>query len=267
MTLKAYELRVIALDMIYRAGSGHLAGSFSVAEIITALYYRVLRVRPKDPCWPNRDRLVLSKGHACSILYAALADLGFFPMGDLLGFRELGSHLQGHPKIGTPGVDVSTGPLGMGASVATGMAFAGMKGEKFSVYAIMSDAEMDTGIVWEAALFASHNKLSNLTFITDRNLLQYTGCTESVLTLEPLVDKWRAFGWQVFQDDGHSIPDLLRSLEAPREDRPRIIIAKTTKGKGVGFMENSLKWHGTAPNLAEYKAAREELIVKCKMKM
>jgi transketolase len=258
---KANQLRLTALEMIYHAKSGHPAPAFSVAEIITTLYYRVLQIRPADPLWAHRDRLVLSKGHACSILYAALADSGFFPSHDLLHFRELGSHLQGHPKIGTPGVDASTGPLGIGASIAVGMAFAGRR-QGFAVYAILSDGEMDVGLVWEATLFAAHNGLSNLTFIVDRNLLQYTGSTETVLAIEPLADKWSAFGWEVLQVDGHSIHELLEAFEAPRNALPRVVIARTVKGKGVSFMENSLKWHGTAPGLEEYQAARAELLSK-----
>ncbi len=259
LTRKANQLRLMALEMIYHAGSGHPSPAFSVAEIITALYYRVLRVRHADPLWPGRDRLVLSKGHASSILYAALADRGFFPLQDLLHFRELGSHLQGHPKIGTPGVDASTGPLGLGASIATGMAFVG-KRQGFAVYAILSDGEMDIGLVWEAALFAAHNGLSNLTFIIDRNLLQYTGPTETILAIEPLADKWCAFRWEVLQVDGHSIHELLEAFEVPRNTLPRVVIAQTVKGKGVSFMENSLKWHGTPPSLEEYQAARAELL-------
>ena len=258
---KATQLRLTALEMIYHAGSGHPAPAFSAAEIITTLYYRVLQIRPADPLWPRRDRLVLSKGHASAILYAVLADRGYFPSQDLLHFRELESHLQGHPKIGTPGVDASTGPLGLGASIATGMAFAG-KRQGFAVYAILSDGELDTGLVWEAALFAAHNSLSNLTFILDRNLLQYTGSTEAVLAIEPLADKWSAFGWEVLQVDGHSIHELLEAFETHRSALPRIVIAKTVKGKGVSFMENSLKWHGTAPGLEEYQAARAELLTQ-----
>lgn len=259
LTRKTNQLRLMALEMIYHAASGHPSPAFSVAEIVTVLYYHVLRIRPADPLWPERDRLVLSKGHASSILYAALADSGFFPSQDLLHFRELGSHLQGHPKVGTPGIDASTGPLGLGASIATGMAFAG-KRQGFAVYAILSDGEMDIGLVWEAALFAAHNGLSNLTFIIDRNLLQYTGSTETVLALEPLADKWSAFRWEVLQVNGHSIRELLEAFETPRNALPRIVIARTVKGKGVSFMENSLKWHGTAPSLEEYLAARAELL-------
>lgn len=256
---KAYCLRLAALDMIHRAGSGHLAPAFSVAEIVTTLYYRVLDIRWADPC---RDRLVLSKGHACSVLYAALADLGFFPEDDLLSFRELESHLQGHPKFGTPGVEVSTGPLGLGASVATGMALAGMKRGGFAVYAILSDGELNAGVVWEAALFAAHNGLSNLTFVVDRNGLQYTGPTESVLAIEPLAAKWAAFGWQVLQVDGHDVSELLRAFEARRDCTPRVVIARTIKGKGVSFMEGSLDWHGKAPSLAEYQAAKAQLLAR-----
>src|SRR6266487_2888806 len=239
---KANQLRLTALEMIYHAKSGHPAPAFSVAEIITTLYYRVLQIRPADPLWAHRDS-------------------GFFPSHDLLHFRELGSHLQGHPKIGTPGVDASTGPLGIGASIAAGMAFAGRR-QGFAVYAILSDGEMDVGLVWEATLFAAHNGLSNLTFIIDRNLLQYTGSTESVLAIEPLADKWSAFGWEVLQVDGHSIHELLEAFEAPRNALPRVVIARTVKGKGVSFMENSLKWHGTPPNFEEYQAARAELLSK-----
>jgi transketolase len=261
LSLKANHLRLTALEMIYRAGSGHPAPAFSIAEIIATLYYHVLHIRPADPLWPYRDRLILSKGHACSILYAALADRGFFASSDLLHFRELGSHLQGHPKLGTPGIDASTGALGLGASIATGMAFAGKK-QNFSVYAILSDGEMNVGLVWETALFAAHNSLANLTFIVDRNTLQYTGPTEKVLAIEPLAEKWSAFGWEVLQVDGHNAHELLEAFNTPRTAFPRVMIARTIKGKGVSFMENSLKWHGTAPSLEEYQAARAELLAK-----
>src|SRR5579875_274662 len=258
---KANRLRLTALEMIYRAGSGHPASAFSVAEIVATLYFYILRVRPLEPLWEHRDRLILSKGHACPILYAALADLGFFPLEDLLHFREIGSHLQGHPKIGTPGVDASTGPLGLGASIATGMALAGIW-QKFRVFAILSDGEMDAGIVWEAALFAAHNGLSNLTFIIDRNGLKYTGPTENVMMIEPLGEKWTAFGWEVISIDGHTVSEVIQALQAPQNTRPRLVIARTVKGKGVSFMENTLKWHGTAPNNEEYQAARAELLAR-----
>jgi transketolase len=258
---KANDLRLMALDMIYCAQSGHLAPAFSIAEIIAALYYRVLRINPQDPLWQRRDRFVLSKGHACAILYAALAERGFFPLSDLQHFREISSHLQGHPKLGTPGIDASTGALGIGASIATGMAFAG-KMQDFSVYALLSDGEMNVGLVWEAALFAAHHHLSNLTFIVDRNMLQYTGATEEVLTIEPLPEKWLAFGWEVQVIDGHNVSELLDALCTRRGALPHMIIAHTIKGKGVSFMEHALKWHGTSPDPAEYQAARAELLAR-----
>ena len=256
---KANQLRLIALEMIYRAGSGHPGSAFSAAEIITTLYYSVLRIRPSEPLWPLRDRVVLSKGHACSILYAALADLGFYPTGDLNRFREIGSHLQGHPKLGTPGIDVSTGSLGAGASVATGFALAG-RHQGFSTYAILSDGEANAGIVWEAALFAAHHRLSNLTFVLDRNMLQYTGPTEKVLALEPLHSKWASFGWEVIEVDGHDTAELHSALQRRNASGPRIVIAHTIKGRGVSFMENALTWHGTAHSTPDYETAKAELL-------
>jgi transketolase len=262
LTRKADELRLHTLDMVFAAQSGHIAPAFSIAEIITVLYFRILRLKRGDPAWQGRDRFVLSKGHGCAALYAVLADLGFFSRNDLSSFRKLGSHLQGHPKTSTPGVDVSTGPLGLGASVACGLALGGSRFGKFNVYALLSDGELDAGIVWEAALFASHQRLANLTFIIDRNDMQYTGPTEAVLALEPLNEKWRSFGWEVKEVDGHDIQSLIDVFSQRPTGFPRVVLAHTIKGKGVSFMENVAKWHGTAPNENEYHAARRELLTR-----
>jgi len=259
---KADELRLQTLDMVFAAQSGHIAPAFSIAEIITVLYFRILRLKRSDPKWQGRDRFVLSKGHGCAALYAVLADLGFFPKKDLSSFRQLGSHLQGHPKTSTPGVEVSTGPLGIGASVACGLALGGSRFGKFSVYALLSDGEPDAGIVWEAALFASHHRLANLTFIIDRNDMQYTGPTEAILALEPLNEKWRSFGWEVKEVDGHDVQSLIDVFSQRLTGFPRVVLAHTIKGKGVSFMENVAKWHGTAPNENEYHAARRELLTR-----
>lgn len=259
---KADELRLHTLDMVFAAQSGHIAPAFSIAEIIAVLYFRVLRLKRSDPTWQGRDRFVLSKGHGCAALYAALADLEFFPKRDLSRFRKLGSHLQGHPKTSTPGVEVSTGPLGLGASVACGLALGGSRYGKFNVYALLSDGELGAGIVWEAALFASHHRLTNLTFIIDRNNMQYTGPTEAVLALEPLSKKWHSFGWEVAEVDGHNVESLIDALSRQPAELPRVVLARTTKGKGVSFMENVPKWHGTAPNENEYHAARLELLTR-----
>lgn len=260
---KARTLRLLAIEMIYRAGSGHPGGSLSAAEIVAVVYYRLLRHNPRRPHWPERDRFILSKGHAAPIVYAALADQGYFAKEELLTLRQVGSMLQGHPCRSTPGIEAS-GSLGHGLSIACGICYAAQKldSNDQSAYVLLGDGELGEGQVWEAAMFASHNGLENLIAIVDRNGLQHVGATEEVLRLEPLAEKWIAFGWHVEEVfDGHDIGSLLRAFARARavRGRPKVIIARTVKGKGVSFMENDLAWHGTAPDAGQFVAALREL--------
>ncbi len=254
------------VEMIGKAGSGHPGGSLSSADIISVLYFGdVLRVKPAQPMWPDRDRFVLCKGHAAPVLYAALANRGFFPADLLTTLRQLGSPLQGHPDCRkVPGVEVSTGSLGQGLSMAVGMALAGKLDKKrYKVWALMGDGECQEGQVWEAAMAASHYRLQNLIAIVDHNRLQIDGRVEDVMSLEPLTDKFKAFGWQVLTVDGHNVEKLLEVFQeaSQAEERPTVIVAETTKGKGVSFMENKKEWHGTAPKPEQVKQALDELTV------
>ena len=261
---KAAELRGDVLKMIYAAGNGHPGGSLSVMEILIALYYNVLNVDPKNPQWEDRDRLVLSKGHACPALYAVLADKGYFPKEDLLTLRKIDSHLQGHPDMTkTPGVDLNTGSLGQGVAVATGMALAAKYLKKgYQVYAIVGDGEIQEGLVWEAAMAAAHYKLDNLTVILDHNGLQIDGSNDQVMSLGDPVEKYKAFGFECFTVNGHDIDALTKVMKTPVHGRPKFICAETFKGKGVSFMENDHNWHGKAPSADELARALAELEVK-----
>ncbi|MGC8598208.1 MAG: transketolase [Thermoplasmata archaeon] len=262
LMLRANEIRRLAIDMIYNAQSGHPGGSLSSADILSALYFKVLRVDPKNPLWEERDRFVLSKGHASAAYYAALALRGFFPLEDLKTFRRIGSMLQGHPTIHVPGVDMTTGSLGQGFSNSLGMALSAKIDKKdYLVYVLLGDGECNEGIVWEAALSAAHNNLDNLIAILDRNMYQLDGATEKILSLEPLQDKFRAFGWNVFNVDGHNIEEILNAIDMAkrRNGKPNMIIARTIKGKGVSFMENTHEFHGKAPNKEQYERAIKEL--------
>lgn len=261
---KARLIRRYVIDMIGKAGSGHPGGSLSCADILATLYFGgVLNVDPEDPLSDERDRLVLSKGHAAPSLYAALALRGFFPLETLSTLRKLGSMLQGHPDCRkTPGVEASTGSLGQGLSVALGMALAGKMDKKsYRVFALLGDGECEEGQVWEAAMAAHHYGVDNLTAIVDHNHMQIDGKIEEVMSPEPLPDKWKAFGWQVFSVNGHDIRELLDAFEKARETRgvPSVIVAETIKGRGVSFMENAKEWHGKAPNPAELDKALREL--------
>jgi len=246
---KACELRLEVVDMISNSDirSGHFGGSLSAAEIVTTLYWHVMRVDPKNPGWEGRDRLVLSKGHAAPVVYAALAHKGFFDRKILRSYREKGSILQGHPDcLKTPGLDTSSGSLGQGLSLALGMALGARQiGKDYQVYALLSDGEIQEGMVWEAAMAASHHQVSNLTAVVDNNGLQVDGPVQEIMNIEPLEDKFRAFGWNCITVDDHDISSLLAAFEVrkSRRDRPFVIIAKTVKGKGVSFMENDIKWH------------------------
>lgn len=259
----AYALRMLALQMVFRAGSGHLGGSLSAADIVAGLYFSVLRIDPARPGWPDRDRFVLSKGHACPILYAALARRGFFPEKDLWTLRRLGSHLQGHPDMRkTPGVDATTGSLGQGISVAVGMALAAkLDIAPYRVYTLLGCGEMQEGQVWEAAMAGAHHSLDRLTAIVDYNGLQIDGTNREIMAIAPLADKWRSFGWHVQEIDGHNMRAILRSLEEAAHIRgqPSVIIARTVKGKGVAFMENDVEWHAGAPTKEQFEVAMAEL--------
>lgn len=263
LRLKAKKLRQDVLTMVHQAGSGHPGGALSVLDILVILYYKVMRVDPHNYRDPQRDRLVLSKGHACPALYAVLADKGFFPARHLKTLRRLGSPLQGHPDMHkTPGVEMSTGSLGQGLSVANGMALAArLDKSPRRVYAIMGDGEIQEGQIWEAAMTAAHYCLDNLTAFLDYNGLQIDGWTRDVKTLEPIVEKWRAFGWHTLEVDGHDYASLLEAIRRAQVNKgaPTMIIAHTVKGKGVSFMENQINWHGRAPDAAEYARALKEL--------
>jgi transketolase len=257
----ARQMRIDILDMVFRASSGHIDSSFSIVEILTALYGSVLRVRPSEPNWPQRDRLVLSKGHAAPALYAALSLRGFFARAELWSLRTSASPLQGHPRLSTPGVDAPTGSLGQGLSIAAGMAYAAERLRRYAatrVFAVLSDGELNEGQTWEAIMFAGHQKLASLYMIIDLNGLQYSGTTTEVLNITDLLSAIKAFGWAVMEADGHSIAQLRESLQECAE-APKAIIARTIKGKGVSFFENNLAWHGKVPTRAEYLSARAEL--------
>lgn len=259
---KSKKLRMDILRMLAKAQSGHTGGSLSAIDILTALYYHVMKHRPDDPKWVERDRFVLSKGHGAPALYAVLADCGYFPVEYLNRLRQLGSPLQGHPCVNTPGVEICTGSLGHGLSLANGMAL-GLKIDGISsrVYALMGDGECQEGQIWEAAMSASHYKLSNLTAIVDKNGLQIDGATSEIMNIDPIDEKFRAFGWQVLVIDGHDFSQLLSAFRFASEERccPTAIVARTIKGKGVSFMENNLEFHGRAPTDEELKWALAEL--------
>ncbi|MFH0876555.1 MAG: transketolase [archaeon] len=259
----ANKLRQLIIKMIHAAGSGHPGGSLSSVEIFTALYFDVMKHDPKKPDWDGRDRFVLSKGHVCPALYAAMAVSGYFPEEELLTLRKLGSRLQGHPHmLKLPGLEMSCGSLGQGLSLAAGICI-GLKMDKKPnrVFCLMGDGELDEGQIWEAAMTAAHYKLDNLVGIVDVNGLQIDGWTKDVKNLEPLFDKWRSFGWHVLEADGHNVSDVIDKLREAEHihSKPVAILCHTVKGKGVSFMENNAGWHGKAPNDEELKKAIEEL--------
>lgn len=260
---KALNIRKSIVEMIYKASSGHPGGALSCADILTVLYFSEMNVDVEHPKDENRDRLVLSKGHASAALYATLAEKGFFPKEDLLGFRNSNSILQGHPDMKKiPGVDMSTGSLGQGLSVANGMAIAGKLDQKnYRVYAILGDGEIEEGQIWEAAMTASHYKLDNLCAIVDYNNLQIDGKITEVMNSVPIDEKFKSFGFHVINIDGHAMDEILNALKEAKtvKGKPTAIIAKTIKGKGVSFMEDQAGWHGKAPNEEEYQRAIQEL--------
>jgi transketolase len=264
-------LRMVRVNM-----SGHIGGAFSVAEVLTSLYFHHLRIDPLNPHWPDRDRLLFSKGHACAMLYAVLAHRGFFDPKLLSTFRSFDSTLQGHPDPSkTPGVEIAAGPLGHGIAIGAGMAIAlRMRDSKPSsqsapssraaaarVYAIVGDGEIDAGVIWEGVMVASKYRLGNLTVILDYNGIQQTGATADVMPTEPIAEKWQAFGWHVQEIHGHNVSEILGALDRADEvhARPSVIIARTVKGKGVSFMEYDNRWHGSSPNDEQFKIAMQEL--------
>ena len=259
----ASKLRKHVIEMTCEAGSGHPGGSLSSADIMTALYFKVMNIDPKKPNWPERDRFVLSKGHAAPVLYAALAERGYFPVSQLKTLRKLGSKLQGHPDMRTTkGVDASTGSLGQGLSIANGMALAGrLDKRKYFVYVVIGDGESQEGQVWEAAMASAHYNLDNVIAFLDYNRLQIDGKVGDIMELEPIADKWRAFGWEVCEVDGHKIDDMVSCVEDMKKvkGKPHMIICHTTKGKGISFMENLAEWHGKAPTCDQMLKAVKEL--------
>ncbi|MDS0526412.1 transketolase [Clostridium sp. SHJSY1] len=260
---KSKEIRKSIIEMIYEAKSGHPGGALSCTDIITYLYFEKMRVDVNEPQKDNRDRFVLSKGHAAPALYATLAEKGFFSKDELIKLRKIGALLQGHPDAkNIPGVDVSTGSLGQGISNAVGMALGlKLKNKDSKVYVVLGDGELQEGLVWEAAMCAAHYKLNNLVAIIDHNGFQIDGKNEEVMGISPLDEKWRSFGWKVIECDGHDFEELNKAFyEADKaQNAPVVIIAKTVKGKGVSFMENQAGWHGQAPNLEQKEKAIEDI--------
>lgn len=258
---KATELRLDILKMLHASQSGHPGGSLSCVEILMSLYYNILEFDAKNPQWEDRDRVVLSKGHACPTLYAILADLDFFPKEDLWNLRQIDSHLQGHPDMNkTPGVDISSGSLGQGVSIAGGVALAAKYLKKdYRVYAIIGDGELQEGLVWEAAMSAAHYKLDNLTVLLDFNGLQIDGTNKEVMNLGDVMGKYKAFGFDCYEVDGHNIEELVNTIKINTVGRPKFICCNTHKGNGVSFMQDQVGWHGKAPSDEEYNKAKEEL--------
>lgn len=259
---KAKEVRRLIIRMLARAGSGHPGGSLSATDLMTVLFFKKLNCRPQELNWPERDRVHFSKGHACPLLYALLSKLGYFPEKELWNLRRLNSILQGHPDRRTPGVEVSSGSLGQGLSVAIGMALAGrLDRRNYKVYCLLGDGEIQEGEIWEAAMSAAFLKLNNLCAILDYNKFQIDGEVKEVMGIEPLAQKWRAFGWNVLEIDGHNLHEILDAFDIFRtvREKPTIIIAHTVKGKGVSFMENVVDFHGRAPSKEETEKALEEL--------
>ena len=260
---KARKVREDIIEEVYSAKSGHPGGSLSIADILTVLYFREMNIQPENPDWEERDRFVLSKGHCSPALYSCLANRGFFPVEDLKGFRNINSYLQGHPdKNKVPGVDMTTGSLGQGLSAANGMAIAGKVDKKeYRVYCVLGDGEIEEGQIWEAAMAASQYQLDNLCVIVDNNNLQIDGTIEEVMSSYPIDEKFRSFGFQVINIDGHDIEEIIKAFEVAKnvKGKPTCIIAKTTKGKGITFMENQAGWHGKAPNEEQYNQAMAEM--------
>lgn len=259
----AFDLRESVVDMLLAAGSGHSAGPLGMADVFAALYFHVLNIDPENPKKPDRDRLVLSNGHICPILYATLAHRGFFPIKELKTLRKLNTRLHGHPhNLALPGVENSGGPLGQGLSQAVGMALAAkMNKENHEIFCIGSDGELQEGQTWEAAMFAGNRRISNITWIIDRNNIQIDGYTEDIMPIEPLRDKLESFKWHVIEIDGHNLEEIVNACNMAKAivERPTVIIAHTIPGKGVDFMEYKFEWHGKPPNKDEAKDALHQL--------
>ncbi len=264
--IHAYKARKHALTGIYNAQSGHPGGSLSIADILAVLYFEVMNIDPKNPKMPDRDRFVLSKGHCAPALYGILAERGFFPAEDVATLRRTDSYMQGHPDMkGIPGIDMSTGSLGQGISAANGMALAGkLAGKDYRVYTILGDGELEEGQVWEAAMFAAHYKLDNLTAFVDNNGLQIDGNIADVMNSNPIDKKFEAFNWNVITIDAHDYDAILDAVNKAKavKGKPTVIIAKSVKGKGVSFMENQAAWHGAAPKQEQFEQAIAELDAK-----
>ena len=260
----AKDIRIGIIESIYNAKSGHPGGSLSCTDILTVLYFNQMNINPKDPKADSRDRLVLSKGHSAPALYSTLANRGYFPKEELVSLRSLNSMLQGHPDMkNIPGVDMSTGSLGQGLSVANGMALSSKLNKMgFRVYCLLGDGEIEEGQIWEAAMSASHYQLDNLCVIVDNNNLQIDGSVDKVMNIYPIKEKFESFGFYAIEVNGHSIEELINAFNKAKEvkGKPTVIIAKTIKGKGVSFMENIAGWHGKAPNEEQYSLAKKELM-------
>ena len=260
----AKKIRIGILEQVYKAQSGHPGGSLSIADILTVLYFNELNIDEKNPNWDQRDRLILSKGHCSPALYSCLAHRGFFAKKELENFRKINSNLQGHPDMNkVPGVDMTSGSLGQGLSVANGIAIAGKLDKKnYRVYCILGDGEIEEGQIWEAAMAANKYKLDNLCIIIDNNNLQIDGTIEKVMSSYPIDEKFRSFGFQVINIDGHDIEEIMKAFEVAKniKGKPTCIIAKTIKGKGISFMENQVSWHGKAPNEEQFIQGMKELI-------
>jgi len=263
LTEKARVIRSHIITMLGEAGSGHPGGSLSAADILAVLYFHHMNIDPARPDWEHRDRFILSKGHAAPVLYAALAEAGFFPVSELKNLRKLGHMLQGHPDSKhTPGVEVSSGSLGQGLAVGNGIALGGKLDKRdYRVFVLMGDGEMQEGMIWEAAMASAHYRLDNLVGIVDHNGLQIDGPIKEVMSPEPLGDKWRAFGWHVMEIDGHDFDAIAEALDEAKKvkGKPSLILAETVKGKGVSFMEGVCDWHGQAPNTEQTEQALAEL--------
>lgn len=268
--MSVYELEKMAviircdiIDMICTAAAGHPGGSLSATDVVTALYFRVMRIDPENPDWPDRDRFILSKGHACPVWYAALAERGYFEKSHLKTLRQMGSILQGHPDMRkTPGIDMTAGSLGHGLSAGLGMALSAKLQQKdYHVFVVIGDGESQEGSIWEASMAAARFKLHNLTAILDYNHLQNDDSVDDIMPIHPVIDKWQAFGWNVIDIDGHDMTQVVQALEEAKshQDAPTIIVANTVKGKGVSYMENVCEWHGKAPCQDEADQALEEL--------
>lgn len=259
---QAVQLRRDIVEMIHAAKAGHPGGSLSAVDMITALYFHVMRIDPQNPRWEDRDRFVLSKGHACPALYTALARRGFFDPKHLTTLRQYHSILQGHPDMNkTPGIDISSGSLGNGLAIGVGMAMSGrLHHQDYMTYVMLGDGEVQEGMVWEAAMAAHHHDLGNLVAIVDCNGVQINGWVNEIMTVEPLADKWRAFGWNVVEVNGHNMKDLLTVLHTAKTMRhPTVILMRTVKGRGVSFMEDDCKWHGNSPSDEELVQATLEI--------